>query len=293
MNEPAADPGKESGEGGYARFIILSAARTGSNLLATALNGHANIICFRELFNWRTETIGYFVEGYDNDSAEDRAFRDRDEVAFLNARIFCDHPRQVRTVGFKAPYGTFIGFPKLQEWLVQEKEVRILHLRRRNLLRRLVSGRIAEATGAWFTGRNQTAAGKLRLSNIPGALRHPVASTTRLWRSISSSRQRKLARPLLTLTPEECDAAFRKEELRSAQFAQLFADHPVHDLYYEDLTRDQSETLAGVQRFLDVEPARLTPTTARQNPEPLRQLIGNYDELRSAFRGTADEAFFE
>ncbi len=108
-----------------------------------------------------------------------------------------------------------------------------------------------------------------------------------------SSRQRKFARPLLTLTPEECDAAFRKEERRSARFAKLFADHPVHDLYYEDLTRDQSETLAGVQRFPDVEPDRLAPTTARQNPEPLRQLIGNYDELRSAFRGTADEAFFE
>ena len=143
MREQAAGQAQESGEGGYARFIILAAARTGSNLLATALNGHANIICFRELFNWRTETIGYFVEGYDNDSAEDRAFRDRDEVAFLNARVFCDHPSEVRSVGFKAPYGTFIGFPKLQEWLVKEQEVRVLHLRRRNLLRRLVSGRIA------------------------------------------------------------------------------------------------------------------------------------------------------
>ena len=79
MREKAAGRGQESGEVGYTRFIILAAARTGSNLLATALNEHSNIICFREVFNWRTETIGYFVEGYNNDSAEDRAFRERDE----------------------------------------------------------------------------------------------------------------------------------------------------------------------------------------------------------------------
>ena len=293
MRKIVPESSQETGVVGYARFIILSAARTGSNLLATALNAHPNIICFRELFNWRTETIGYFVAGYDNDSVVDREFRDRDEVVFLKARIFCDHPSEIETVGFKAPYGTFIGFPKLQGWLVQEQEVRVLHLRRHNLLRRLVSGRIAEATGKWFTGRSQTTAGKLRLSNIPGALRHPIASSTRLWRSISSGHERKLNRPLLTLTPDECEAAFRKEEVRSAQFEQLFARHPMHNLYYEDLAGRQSETLADVQRFLGVEPTRLTPTTVRQNPEPLRQLIGNYDELRAAFRGTDDEAFFE
>ena len=126
-----------------------------------------------------------------------------------------------------------------------------------------------------------------------GGLRHPIASTTRLWRSISSSWARKQDRPLLTLTPEECDAAFREEERRSARFAALFADHPVHNLYYEDLAGKQNDTLAGVQQFLGVEPTHLAPTTVRRNPEPLRQLIGNYDELFAAFRGTADEAFVD
>ena len=36
---------------GYVRFIILSAARTGSNVLASYLNSSEQIVCFRELFN--------------------------------------------------------------------------------------------------------------------------------------------------------------------------------------------------------------------------------------------------
>ena len=31
----------------------------------------------------------------------------------------------------------------------------------------------------------------------------------------------------------------------------------------------------------------------RQNPEPLRELLANYDELYEAFRGTPYAAFFD
>ena len=63
----------------YVRFLILAEARSGSTMLKDALNSSPNIVCFSEIFNVGYDGIMYGgVEGYDNNSAEDRALRDRD-----------------------------------------------------------------------------------------------------------------------------------------------------------------------------------------------------------------------
>jgi hypothetical protein len=50
---------------------------------------------------------------------------------------------------------------------------------------------------------------------------------------------------------------------------------------------------SDVQIFAGVEPMPLSLELQRQNPEPLSELIANYDELRAAFAGTPWSAFFE
>ncbi len=42
-----------------------------------------------------------------------------------------------------------------------------------------------------------------------------------------------------------------------------------------------------------MEPKRLTVRLRRQNPEPLRELIENYDELYAAFKDSPHAAFFD
>ncbi len=86
---------------------------------------------------------------------------------------------------------------------------------------------------------------------------------------------------------------FRYMQNREAHFDNFFRGHPSLALFYEDVIERPDEEFSRAQAFLDAEPAPLTVTSRRQNPEPLRDLLENYDELRDAFRDTPHAAFFE
>ena len=64
------------------RFVILSARRSGSNLLCTLIDSHPDALCHHELFNPR----GIFTALDLRDTAtplHDIATRERDPVAYL------------------------------------------------------------------------------------------------------------------------------------------------------------------------------------------------------------------
>ena len=64
-------------------------------------------------------------------------------------------------------------------------------------------------------------------------------------------------------------------------------------LSYEDLVDHYDATLESVQTFPGLDPRSVAPLTRQQNPQPLRELLANYDELYSAFAGTAAAAYFD
>ena len=80
------------------RFVILAAPRTGSNLLCTMLNGHAEILCHHEIFN--PHGIFYSwdrrVGSIDLGTLEERR---RDPIGFLD-RVW-ENGDGHRAVGFK------------------------------------------------------------------------------------------------------------------------------------------------------------------------------------------------
>jgi hypothetical protein len=278
----------------YVPFVILSHARTGSTMFAASFNSSPDIICFRELFNPIMDGIGFYVDGYDNSSAEDRALRDRDFKRFLEARIFCEYPREIRAVGFKMPYGHFRWFPDLLDWLVEHTEIRVVHLERRNLLRMLVSLRIAQKTGGWSEDRKVTLASKFRPANVPGAARHPLRAANRLRRFIFPKEPAwKALRAPVTLSEGECGDFFAEIERDSAHYGHLFREHSRLTLFYEELVKERKRAFNQAQSFLGVKPRRLGIITRRQNPEPLRELIANHDELYEGFKDTAEAAFFD
>ena len=55
-------------------------------------------------------------------------------------------------------------------------------------------------------------------------------------------------------------------------------------LFYEDLVEQRDETFRQAQEFLGVEPGPLTVSLVKQNPEPLPELLENYDELLAEYR---------
>lgn len=271
------------------RFIILSGARTGSHMLATALDSHPDIRCFQEVFNRQVKRIQYGVVGYDGSSAEDKALRARDPVRFLNQRIF-SHPTEVRAAGFKFGYGHVFEFEGLLDRLIEDAQLRVLHLRRRNLLRMLVSLKLAETTGVWLRQERPVRAS----AGLFGALRHPRRTAVALGRLLRGRQAlRKPERAALTILPEELSGFVSRTEMNVGYFDQLFQEHANLTVFYEDLVGRPLETYARVQSFLGVEPRPLFAETGRQNPEPLSALVENYDELRRAFEGTPLAAHFE
>ena len=274
----------------YTRFVVLTHPRTGSTLLSRALNSHPRITCFGEVFNWVLTHVDFTVEGYDESNADDLNLRNKDPVAFLQERIFCQPPGMSSAVGFKLHYSHCSppwGFPALLDHLVQDKEVRILHLQRRNMLKSLASEKIATITGRYMHAR---AAARLR--NIPKAFIHPVTALKKARAIIAQnvlSRQRPRR---VTLSVEECKAYFEETELTVKQHDELFGEHDRLSLFYEEILSARDDTFARAQSFLGVEPLVLAVALTKQSPDDLRTILENYDELREAFAGTEYSEFF-
>ena len=92
---------------------------------------------------------------------------------------------------------------------------------------------------------------------------------------------------------EECRAFFYQRQRGAAHFDDQFRQHQKLTLFYEDLVDDQEEALGQVQAFLGVDPGPLTVTLRKQNPEPLPELLENYDELSRAFCFTPHAWMFD
>jgi hypothetical protein len=268
----------------YTSFIILGSARSGSNLLASALNTHPNIICFRELFNPASDTLDYNVPGYDNDSRDDLALRNKDLRSFIATRIFCSHAPDTRAVGFKVMREHLDFFAGLADHLSGIPDLRVLRLVRSNLLRTFVSLRIAEASGHWVDDRPPVTSGRLQ---------RVVRRTKQAVRGLLGSNGASMSPRAVRLSVEECKYYFDWATTNNEQNQTLFRARPAHDVWYDRLVDAPERELAAIQEFLDVPVRRLALATRRQNPEPIAELLLNYDELRRAFNGTQYAWFFE
>jgi hypothetical protein len=239
------------------------------------------------------------VAGYERRDPADRELRDSDFPRFLDERIYCDHGDDIRAVGFKMPYEHFIWFLEMEGWIASQPDLHIVHLRRRNLLRSLASVRVAQATGGWVEDQPYSVARAARLQNIPKALRHPLRAASALWRIASrgikptKEPEWKAEREPVRLSVEESRYYFKWATSTAEHYDQVFNEQARHTVYYEDIVDAKRDTLNAVQEFLGASPSRLVASTRRQNPEPLSQLIANYDELYDAFSGTEYASFLD
>ena len=175
----------------------------------------------------------------------------------------------------------------MREWLVEQRDMRVPHLRRRNLLRMLLSTEIAKATGGWVESAQPTLRDKHLPSLLRRVLRHPARYAARIPELFrAKTPDWKAKREAITLSPQEGSEFFKETDLHVVFYDKLPAKHQVHTLFYEDLVDHREATLAAVQQFLGTAPRPLGVSTARQNPEPLEELVANYSELRGAFKGT-------
>jgi len=229
------------------RFVILSARRSGSNLLCTLIDSHPDALCHHELFNPR----GVFTALDLRDTAtplHDIAARERDPVAYL-ARVWRD-ARGHACVGFKM---TPEQHPDILRTVLEDSRTAKIVLRRNNPLRALVSERIAEITGRW-----EAYAGETDLAP------HPRIHVER----------------------DELDRHVRQVDAFYGSLTDAMRRSGQHwlELRYESLF--DAEEQQRLCAFLGLSPRALQARSVRQNPEPLECLLDNADALRRSLAST-------
>jgi len=127
------------GRSDFTRFILLSRSRTGSNMLTSLLNSHPHVRAEGEIL---------------------RRLQGRDSTAIL-AEVFARQPRHIRAKGFKFFYYHPIDGDTEKTWqmLLDMTDLRVIHLKRKNILRTILSRKIAEDQDVWLSrssGRNKS-----------------------------------------------------------------------------------------------------------------------------------------
>lgn len=233
-------------------FVIIFLRRTGSNLLASLLDSHPEILCHHELFAPDSAHRAMSLRGRHVDFGT-AADRDADPFAFLR-RVYAWQDGR-KAVGFKlAPGQSDAVFLSL---LVHPKVKKIV-LRRAHWLHAYTSEAIAAQTNIWSVPATGT----------PGARRDEAKHQVRI--EVSALRRFVRRRRL-----------FHKAVSTVLQLTR----QPFLTVDYEDL--HEPDTHRKLALYLGVNPGvPMVAGTVRQNPARLSARISNMDELRRELDGT-------
>jgi len=246
------------GQASPCNFVILGRSRTGSNFLRGLLNSHRNILALGEIFRGRND-VCWDIPCYPK-TASMISLIESDPVAFLQRYVFGKWPDKISAVGFKMFYFYAQDEDRLLVWdyLEGQKDLKIIHLTRTNMLRTLLSVRRANLNQKWVN----------------------TSGTTEPMQPVR-------------LDYDECIGFFRKTREWELEYDRRFKDHPKVDLTYEELSSDRANNLKRLQEFLDVEIHHLLPSTYKQTTIPLLDAICNYSELKERFENSEWIDFFE
>jgi LPS sulfotransferase NodH len=248
-----------TGSSHYRRFVIVGTARTGSTLLINLLNSHSQVLAFGELFRSPT-AIGWDVAPFTTyKSAKLIALYRSDPQRFLDKSVFRRWPQGYAAIGFKLFYyhARIAPFNAVWEYLAQNTDIYVLHIKRRNVLEQFVSLKLAHTTDVW--------------SLTEPVMRQPEP---------------------LRLEIEDCRKHFELIRSVESDCDVFFARHQVKNIYYEDLTADRDAGIASVEKFLGLKDEKLSTELVRQRTLPLSKAIANYKELKQAFAKTEWADFF-
>lgn len=214
------------------RFAIVGNARTGSNYLLDGLKTLPFIYMYHEIFADHNRQMG----------------KDFDKIL---STVFQYESKSTEIVGFKVFYDHLTE----EEWskFRARKNLRIIHLTRKNRLRTVVCLEIAFKTGQW------TQSGNSGGTKAKSVILNPAKLLKRLEQI------------------EEGEAAMRAR----------FCDRQILEVVYEELVQSPKEVFESIGAYLGVnsiDPGKIR--LRRQNPETLRELIVNYGEIESALKNT-------
>ncbi len=224
----------------YQKFIVISHARSGSNLLISCLRSNPYIVARGELF----------------------AAHNRDETTnfdMIMSDLFSEKKSQIEFVGCKIFYYHLSD----SEWqkFVDIPDLKIIHLKRKNIFRTFTSMKIAAQTKTWAV--------KNKKNNTPLVKKKVEFNAVNLAKRLKQ---------------------FESWQLETEQ---RFKNHQIHDIYYENITDNPNLEMKKISNFLNSSTIQFDSKLKKQNPEPLFELIENYQELYSYFSNTKWQKMLE
>lgn len=233
---------KAIGHTDYRRFVVLSRSRTGSNLLISFLDSHPNIRAQGEIL---------------------RKLDGRRTAIEIADGAFGREPRSIKAKGFKIFYYHPIGLKDTGIWehLAGMDGLHVVHLKRRNLLRTIISRKIAGEEGVW------------KVRDAP--------------KGAGTSRKQ------VSFTVDELTRAFERTRQWEREGDARFRDNPLVTVHYEDIVQRTGPTFRMLTDFLGVPYVQPRTSLVRQNPETTHDLIANHAELAAAFEGAEWRPFFD
>ena len=228
-------------------FVILAAERTGTNLLREMLCSHPDCFLAGEVFNSKMIASGDAAGIPESAWGRLQAMRDVDPVGFAR-EVLAGTGTRCTAAGFKLMYDHARRFPMVLEALEQDRSIRIIHIRRRNLLRRYLSNARALKSGQWLCREE---AKRVVVPAISGCLSD-------------------IARDIKRIQDHE------------RAFEARFSNHSVLNLWYEDLSESPTAIGQKAAEFLGLRPdVPLQVRTIKTGSDSLRALLQNYSELKT------------
>lgn len=226
------------------RALVLTTQRTGSTFLVGCLNSHPSIECASEILVGDPEVPGPQYRG---------RFKRLAKIARLvqSGALLPGHRMQAFYEAGHAPVRCFkamynhVANPLALRYLQAHEEIRILHLRRHNLLKVHVS-----------------------------RLLMPKRARVQAFEPVDAVQ--------IHVDPDKAVAEMRRARLQYERFERLLARHARLPLSYEELFDGaflRADTAVKVCEFLGVEPQPMQSGIVKLNPESLREMVINYDEL--------------
>ena len=242
--------------------MILTSQRSGSNFLEHCLDSHGEIQCFGEILLG----IGRLHP------LESPKMLDRLRLArltwtyvFSGAALWPDRVindaftrTDKATVGFRCMYNQLARSRRALDCLLERRDMKVIHLRRKNLLRQYIS--------------------RKQMHNRQAKLGKMASHTTK-----------QITVPRVYVPPEKALAAMRQFVSDGKRFDELFGGHEKLNINYEDLFENgglRPSSGKSLCEFLGVEATPMASNLKKMNRQRLEECVSNYDDLSSTLHET-------
>jgi LPS sulfotransferase NodH len=137
------------------------------------------------------------------------------------------------------------AYSNIFKQIVERKDIRVIHLQRQDIFKLFVSLKLAQKSNVW---------------------------------SVVKKDERKQK---IWIDPDEFKAFAETYLQRQRFFKNLFQQHEVHTLFYENLAGNSEKELERIQTFLDVKTRTLRSLLQKQNSDNVSSIVMNYGQIEN------------